>query len=334
MTRRALYAGAAAVTTAAATLVSALRHEGSRPWPAVLLLLGCAAAWTAGWYVARDQLLRVAVPAAVAVGAAGAVLLAPDGTSGKALAGPLGYGNANGALCLVGVGATALAVVSLPARWRVLLVLTAVPLGLAFLTRSVAAAALAIPVALSPLLPRRRGVGRAVVLGAAAAPLLALVLTAVAGAVPASALGRSTGETLTERRVVLWSDAIDLTTDHPVTGVGPGRFAVTSPTARADEDARWAHSLVLQEASETGLLGAGAVVALLASLFALLLASLRRDGRAAVGAVLLSAALVQADIDYTAHFPVVPLLLAVVVGTATGGTSLDGTLASRKHDRS
>jgi O-antigen ligase len=67
---------------------------------------------------------------------------------------------------------------------------------------------------------------------------------------------------LTERRVALSSDTVDLFQSEPLTGVGPGRFRALSPTALADQDARWAHNEYLEVAAETGVFGLILVVGL------------------------------------------------------------------------
>ena len=103
-------------------------------------------------------------------------------------------------------------------------------------------------------------------LAALVAGLLAVLLsTLLFGASYVPHPGGPTGvleKALTETRMALWHDAIDLTIRHPVTGVGIGRFAVASPVAAADPDRRHAHQEYLETAAETGLLGGVLLVGL------------------------------------------------------------------------
>jgi O-antigen ligase len=118
---------------------------------------------------------------------------------------------------------------------------------------------------------------------------------------------------LSERRTQLWQDAADLATSHPWTGVGPGRFSTASEVARRDADTRFAHSLPLEVAAETGLVAATAVVVLLAAVFATAVIRTRGAMRVvATGAVCVFAA--QAFIDYAYRYPVVAVGWAVLAG--------------------
>ncbi len=313
-----MLAGAVALAVVLAGQVS-----GSRPLPPLLLLLGCTATYAVGRLTGRNPVLRTAVPGLVAVGIVAALLLAPDGTSGRPLAGPLGYGNANGALCLVGAGATVLTVAGLPRRWLPLATLAVIPTVLAGVTGSKAATALSLLIVLSALLLRRQKRSRNVILAALALPVVVLAATMLLGSsyepgfVRSSVVDRVVDKGLSERRVQLWSESLVLLQDNPWAGVGPGRFATTAPTAISDPDARWSHSLVLQQAAETGWFGGAALVGLLAWAGAGLYRGASRDGRALVGAVLFGAVLSQASIDYVTHFAAVPLLAVLLVGSAS-----------------
>lgn len=292
---------------------------GGRVEPQLLLLAGVALAYVVGRLCASSGVLRTLAPLAVAAGVAAAVLLAEDGLSGTALAGPVGYGNANGALCTLGVGAAVVAGLSRRRRLLQLAGLLA-GCGLAWLAAQTGSAA---AVASSVLL---LAAGLVVLLLPRAArwlPALGALglLVAVAGTVllgsgvlPAS----GPAEALSERRVVLWEESLDLAAAEPVTGVGVGGFATTAPTAVADMDARWSHSAWLQAAAETGYAGAGLLLAL--GLTATAGAGRARCSPAGALAGLTAAAvLVQASIDYVLHFAALPVVLAGLVGVAATG---------------
>jgi O-antigen ligase len=130
-------------------------------------------------------------------------------------------------------------------------------------------------------------------------------------------------ETLTGTRVVLWHDALVLTSDQPVVGVGPGNFATASPIAAADPDLRWAHNEFLQSGAETGLLGYAFVVGLFLWGFVALGAG--EAGRAAtLSAAGLATLGIHASVDYVLHFPFVALAGAAVVGLGLGAMRAAG----------
>lgn len=293
----------------------------------MLLVSGAAAVFVAGALLPRRAVAGVGLLAGTAV--AVAVLSAPDGLSGTALAGPLGYGNANGAVCAQGVAACMLATVRGGRLSGLLsLAVAVVLLLLAWQTASAAgltaASLCAVVGSLIRILPaaRRAGAARAVVLLAGAAVGAALASTVVLGttydiqAPRDGALSGVVDRGLSERRVVLWSEAVDLLVAEPARGVGAGRFAEESPTARRDADARWAHSAFLQHGAETGVPGLLSLLGLSGWVFAVLHRAARRDPSAAVGALAAGALLGHATLDYVLHFPAVPLLAALVAGAA------------------
>lgn len=307
-------------------LLSAAANPGSHPLPALALLLAAVVVYVAGRLLGRVPSARSGLPLLVAAGVASAILLTPDGLSGGPLAGPLGYGNANGALGLLGVGAAVLAGVpdGSQVRRSVAGFFALLDAGLTVATGSKAAAALAgLLVVAGVLLAARPGTGKTLQVVAVLVPSAAFVVTVLLGGsyTPGtprdSAFDRVVDAGLTERRVVLWSQALELGRQAPFVGVGPGQFAVTAPLALRDRDARWAHSLPLQQVAETGLPGVLLLGGLLASAWAAL-GRTGRDRRRVVGALLLGAVLTQATQDYVAHFAAVPLLLALLVGLAQG----------------
>jgi O-antigen ligase len=339
-------------------------HRARRSWadPALLIVLLALAGWTlwvsnggraqpgpaigliglvAGAYVAGR--LASQIPAAVgtvsvvlAAGIGLAVLSTPGALSGAPLAPPLGYGNANGALYALGAGAALVAGLSCGRPVvRLLAVLAAVGFtGLAVLTGSQAGAAVAAGlVVLGAALALRPTLGRPVPALAALAVVLALVSTVALGLAPSG--GPAGAESalegaLSSRRVTLWAESLDLLDSAPIRGVGAGRFQDESPTARADDDARWAHSLWLQQAAETGLPG----LVLLLTAAGIVVLRVRADGPddggvPAMGTAVVAGLLVHASIDYVVHFPVLPTFAALLAGL-TAVSAGSGTVGTGK----
>ena len=118
---------------------------------------------------------------------------------------------------------------------------------------------------------------------------------------------------LTERRLDLWDDAVGLAAEHPVTGVGAGRFEEESATARASRDTKPAHSTWLEAAAETGVPGA----LLLLALALWPLAAVGTGRAAAVGAAAWTAYCLHASVDYVTDSVGVVVLAALVVGLST-----------------
>jgi O-antigen ligase len=122
-------------------------------------------------------------------------------------------------------------------------------------------------------------------------------------------------ESLTETRFALWRDALELTSRHPGTGVGVGRFSVASPVAAADPDRRHAHQEYLEMAAETGVIGGLLLAAMIAW------AVIRTGLRGGIAATLAGAGVVvlgiHACVDYILHFPIVPITSAVLAGAVT-----------------
>lgn len=151
-------------------------------------------------------------------------------------------------------------------------------------------------------------------------------ITVVVAALGTTALGAwgdpaSLGDTLDRRRVRLWVEAASLMGEHPVFGVGPGRFAAESPTGGSDEDARWAHHGFLHQGAETGV--PGYVLLLLLFLWALLRIATAPGppGTAILAAAGVAALATMASFDYVLH---VPLITAVGVVIAGAGAPLAG----------
>lgn len=313
--------GVALVAAAIAWTFVASGASGGSPGP-VAGLLGVTACALALGRVA-GLLGRWLVPAAVVAVAATVAMVSPDTLSRSPLQGPFGYVNAAGAF-FVQASLAGLMLAAATRAWpaRIVGVLAAVVFAaIPFLRGSLAAAALIAFLPAAVLLARGARMVRAAVVACAGLFVLALTATVVVGALHQA--GRGAGpldglvdRTLSERRAALWHDAIEIMRDEPVTGVGPGRFALVAPTAIGDRDARWGHNELLQQGAEQGLVGFALLLLVFLWGFARLWVSPSRDSVTALGAVALAALGIQASIDYVLHFPAVPIVAAVLVGVA------------------
>lgn len=292
---------------------------GVAPGVALILLALCAflfaraASAASGWEL----------PLGIAAGGV-AVALAGGETLLENTASPMGYANATAGFYALTTAAALIVVARCPLR----------PVRIAAGTLAVAFAAVPVGngsragVVLVALLPLgflgRLGpqhTRRLVVAGVVAVPVV-VALTALWGANydrdgAGGRVEHAALSALSERRAVLWGDAVAMIRDDPLLGAGPGSFAGTSPAALADPDARWAHSAYLQLGAETGLPGLALLLAIVGWGFALLSTS-RLDSGAAIAAMALTGAAIHAAIDYVWDFPVLPLTLVLLV--AAGGT--------------
>ncbi len=122
-------------------------------------------------------------------------------------------------------------------------------------------------------------------------------------------------------RVHVAQAALDRVVEHPVLGLGPASSPVTWPGADGSVQAmRYLHDEYLEVLLALGAAG----LALLVTLLAAAVATLRRAhkqgaGNALVAAVsaALAAAAVHAAFDFVWHLPVLPLLLAALLGLVT-----------------
>lgn len=285
--------------------------------PLLGLLLSVAGVFTLARVVTR--LHAWAVPAAVAVGGAVVAVTGWDVLLDGPLSSPLGYSNATAAFFVQAAAAAVMVALRCPApavRAGALALAAAfavVPWGNGTDTAAVLVLGLAAAGAVHA--GRLRA---ATVLGVGVAAVLAvLVVTTVVGATYSpdreGATDTLVDATLSERRAVLWHDALTLMRAEPLAGVGPGRFRETSPTALDDSDAAWAHHELLQLGAETGVAGLLLGLALAGYAFAQLRVG-PRDAATAAAAVALAAVAIHASVDYVLHFPAVALAAAAVAG--------------------
>ncbi|MFP5335694.1 MAG: O-antigen ligase family protein [Actinomycetes bacterium] len=319
--------GPALVVTTGGLLGWVLLSGASTGWPSGTgyLVAGVLTA-SAGYWWGR----RARRPARAAFGVAlfcGALVLGEDLLG--CCPGPLDYVNAAAAAAVVGAGAACLSALEQrrARRWAAFALAVVLALSTPWRLDALAAAVGGVVVLACGLValirPPRRG--RAVVVGAAVAGLLLVGATAVLAVAPRDAPLRDVAvASLSERRQALWADAVRLAAEHPLLGVGPGRFATESPTALADADTPQTHSVVLEAAAETGVPGALGVIAV----GLLVLVPLARVGgaRALVAAATWLALVLMTAVDYVADFPAVVGSAAAVLGLARG---VSGSRAGR-----
>jgi O-antigen ligase len=259
-------------------------------------------------------------PGLVLLVAMGAVLIAGDiGTDGR-VEGLLAYSNALGSLFVQVAFAAVMFGAAL--RWkapRVVAFIAAAAFGwLASRSSTAAGFTLGLLVVAAPAFIRSRWTRPAVV-GSFIVFIAFLATTILLGAAYTEGSGGGLNgafrTAFTERRIVLWHDALTIMEDHPG-GVGPGRFARFSPTARADQDARWAHNEFLQMGAELGWLGFALTLLLFVWGFARLLVHPAPDPIVALGAASLAALGIHSSFDYVLHFAAVPVAAAMILGSA------------------
>ncbi|MFE6780078.1 O-antigen ligase family protein [Streptomyces sp. NPDC057702] len=299
----------------------------TRPEGMVLAVLAVAAGY-AGGRVA-GALLPVAAPAAAGVVGLGLVLATPH--SGQPTApGPAGLmvayaALAVGAACCAGWASTAPAVRVGCALLAVAVVVAAFGVG------SVPGGLAGSTVALFSLAARRprRALGLA---GFALCAVLAVSASwATAERALPAGLSSSLQGQLTDQRVHLWQDAIDIAAGHPGRGAGPGRFAELSPTARqAAEPASRPYSAPFQQAAEQGVPG----VALLAAAFGWMLYALRCSTRTTPVVLTAGAALtalaVAATVGNALSFSEVTAGAGLLAGVATAHLVSEDASARRQ----
>lgn len=299
--------------------------RGGRPEGVLLAVLAVSAGYASGRIC--GALLPVATPCAGALAGLGLALAAPHGTAGLQGSSPVGPAGATAALLTLSTGAACCAAwAARPSTLRLALRLLAAAITVsAAVLGSLTGFAACAGVLLCSLAAdrmRRRGPGLAcLALGTA-------LVSATAWAIAENALpdGLTTAleGQLTERRILLWRDALHLARRDPMLGAGPGRFGELSPTAAQSllPDGK-PHSAPLQQAAEQGLLG----VALLAAVFCWVLYGLLRSPRATpvvltAGASLTALAAI-ATVGDALSFTTVTAGAGLLAGIATARPLLD-----------
>jgi hypothetical protein len=282
-----------------------LAHPGAAAGVPLAAAVGIAvASWFLGATLGRVNALLVVV--AVAVVATVAVLTgAPGSLTGHPTSEPLGYANANAALLSAGVaGLVGMAARATGNPRRGLIAGGLLLLVVCTATES-RAATIACAVMLLLLLVLDDGTERTWQALAGTVVAATFAVTVLLGATH-DAGGRVAvvEDTVGGTRTALWADALEVATDHPTTGAGPGQFETESETANDDPELHHAHSAPLQTAAEFGWPG----VVLLFALAAWVIVALGRDS------ILFAVLALQPMVDYTLHFPAVVALTAVTLG--------------------
>jgi O-antigen ligase len=305
---------------------------GGLAGPVAGLLLGCVLAYGVGRI--SGSVAPSLVPISVVVSASALALLSHgDVMSPNPLGGPFGYVNAKAAFFVQATfAALMLASVSKLAGARAVGFAAAAAFALVpIVSHSWTAAVQVLTLPILTLVIFRAKGARLAIVGCAALFILALLVTTTLGvsyrnSERSGLTGLLVRNTVSERRLELWSDAIHLMMSHPTTGVGPGRFQAVSRVARSDPDARWAHNELLQMGAETGVVGLLLTLTLLLWLFVRIWTEANASSwLAALGAGALAAIGIHACVDYVFHFPSVAIVAAALVGSATG--------TSRRHLR-
>ncbi|MGH2636012.1 MAG: O-antigen ligase family protein [Actinomycetota bacterium] len=327
--------GAALLGALVAWTFASAAIAGGSPVPVAAVVLACAAALVVGR--ATGRFARWLVPAAVAASAA-VLILTPKAFTSAPLQGPFGYANAAGAFFALAsvasaVGAVTTRIPAVRAAWiAAAAVFAAVPL----VRGSLAAAALLTLPALALLLARDPSRSRAVVAGCAGLFVLTLFLTIVLGVSGGGGArgneGGAVESALSGRRLALWHDALSIMAEHPVAGVGPGRFAEVSDVAARDPDARWAHHEFLQQGAEEGVVGLVLLVALVLWGFARSWVTPSADVATALGASALALVAIHACVDYVLHFPAIPVAAAALLGATQATVGRRGRARTERDE--
>ena len=316
-------AGAVLLGTTIGWTIVVSTVSGVDPWPVVALLVTIASILGASRAAAR--LGGPTVIPWIVLGGVGVFAATTIGGPGTATPDLLrGYPNALAALyAQAAVAGLMVAAASRRTAARAVGAVAAIAAAIAPFALASLAAAILILVVPAGILGLRVWRGWRIAIAAAAGlTVAAVVATSALGTVyphdATVAAEQLAGQSLSQRRLALWHDALRIIADHPVTGIGPGRFAVESPVARLDLSTRWAHEEFLQFGAETGVVG-------LILMILLFLWGFLRIGVVpfpgpipALGVTSLTILGVHASMDYVLHFWAIPVVAAVLVGSAIG----------------
>ena len=314
-------------------LLSASLAAGSRVGPIGTLTMA-ASGYVVARFAARRWARAIPIAVVLIVVALGAWTWR-DLVDGDPIGGPLGYQNANAALFLQAFVAALVLVVLSASWWRTIaatvVALLAVCVVIIGSTAAVALAAAVGTVGVVALVGRRRMGTTTVVM---AGFLICLVGTVLLGLTYAPRSGDgatgSVAGSSTEIRLALWHDALSLMVERPTFGIGAGRFAEESEVAAADPDTRQTHQEFFQLGAESGIVAG----ALLAAVFVWAIARAGLDD-GPVGVIVAAgvAALgIHACVDYVLHFPLVPVVSAILAGAASSHGMKNGSTVKEADD--
>jgi O-antigen ligase len=316
--------GLGLLVAAATWWAASAMNAGVSPVPGAAMFLGAMLVVVAS----RAAAARASFLALMAIVGVAAVVLAAGAAStlrSGPTQGPFGYANATAAFVAQACVAALMLVVLARGSLRVVGVVAAAGFAGLLLVTETWTVVVGLPFlgGLALGAARLRG-GIAPVAACAAVFGVVLVATIVLGAIGAGRgfgpVDRVIGRTLSEERVVLWNEALAIAAEHPLIGVGPGRFALESPLASSDPDLRWAHHEFLQAGAETGLVGYALAVAIFLWGF-VALAGVPAGPVPALAAAALAVLGVHACVDYVLRFPAVTLAGAAVLGAGLGAAT-------------
>jgi O-antigen ligase len=286
-------------------------------WGTSALVVACAGVFAVSRLLSSSS--SWIVPAFLLFGLVMVAAIDPGGLfSESAGRGPFGYANAKAAMFVQGsVAAVMLAIAAGRTTVRRLalgaaFVFSVVPL----VSGTVAASLTLVFVVGSVVLPRR--LARQAVTSFGVLFVVALLATAVVGIA-----GQLPGAPSDDRRVTLWSEAVDILAANPV--LGGGAFSEVSATAASDADASWAHNEFLQLGAEHGIPALAAAVFLVLWVFVRLRRAAVMSPLALPGAAAVAALTVHACVDYVGHFALIPMFCAALVGAAVGAAEAGPT---------
>ncbi len=320
--------GLALVVVLVAWILGPSGSAGGEPGPMAGLVVACAGALVLGRVTGGAA--RWLIPATVVVLAAGAAgFWHQDLFSIRPLSGPFGYANAKSAFFALAAVAALIVAHDVDGAARVLALAAAVGFSVVPLA-SHSAVASAVVVASLVAAATEGASSRVVIVVCAALFAVVLVATIALGAAYEKGSGDGSegiaAQFVTERRLALWHDALEIMGEHPVGGVGPGRFSAFSATSREDpDDAHWAHHEFLQAGAETGVAGFVLLVSLFGWGFARLLGAGHADATVALAAVALGGLGVMSCADYVMHFSAIPIMAAALLGIGMATGRGDGT---------
>jgi len=159
----------------------------------------------------------------------------------------------------------------------------------------------------------------AVVIVGLGLPMAAAAVTAPPENISEGASARRLGD-VSSNRYQYWKVALREAADHPLKGIGSGSFDTAWTRERkVTENARDAHSLILETAAELGLVGLLALAALLGGVVLALAELHRRSPALAVGPITaLATWFVHANLDWDWEMPALTLVALVLAGSALG----------------
>ncbi|MGH2787264.1 MAG: O-antigen ligase family protein [Actinomycetota bacterium] len=237
---------------------------------------------------------------------------------------PFGYANAKGAFLVQAAAAALIVARTIPAGGLATAAITgAVIFGVVpLLFESLAAGTLGLVVVAiglaGALLTKAYARSLGILLGMVFVVVFSttLLIAATETSTPA-VVGDVIGDTLSERRKALWTDALSAMRDNPLVGVGPGNFENVSDIARVEDDVRWVPSAFLEQGAEGGILGLVLMFAIFLWGFVRLMASDGPGPVIAIGIAALFGIAVHVCMDYVLHYPAVPMVAGALLGSAT-----------------